>query len=219
MNTEVSPVTREEAQTFFQRIATMAVGYSAQANQINNLGSEIKALGERLEAIRQEADKLKAEVAETWEFAHRMEAERDAAKAATERVEAELSTTVEQHAQARQDYETRLSQAHDAMLARDQRIAELEAQLASSRAETVAIQEANAANVRELEQTRQNRDYWQGEANSARDRLVTSRESYNELGQRYEVARAQLASVQAKLTELRSVFEPSQAEQPSASAA
>lgn len=205
---EVSPVTQEEAQTFFQRIATMAVGYSAQANQINNLGHELKALGERLDAIRQEADKLRAEVAETWEFAHRMEAERDAAKAETARVRSESDQIVSGLQGDISSLRSELSQAHDAMVARDQRIAELEQALATSHANLVAAQESNVKLGEELAATRSNRDYWQGEANSGRDQVQSWQQRYRELNASHTNLAAMLDQVQAKLEEFRSLFNP-----------
>lgn len=206
MTNEVSPVTESEMSAFFSRLSTMIVSASEQAAELRRVQDDVGRLNERIVDLVEQNDKLKREVAETWQLVQSVERERDEAKAQIERLQSDLSNANERHAADRRDYEDRLSAAHDALAQRDQRIAELE------QAHSIVVKDRDGAAARasKAEQYSQHLEsdvaYW-------RDRYIktdTAREQAESHASSWQAKHGEvserLAQVQAKLTEATSLF-------------
>lgn len=205
---DVSPVTESEMTDWFRRLSTMIVGFSAQSQEIKRLQEDFAVANQRLDQVATDNNRLKSEVADTWRLMQDVEKERDSAKAEVVQVKQENEQTREHLARTVQDYDNRLQQAHDAMAARDQRIAALEAQVREAEGKANAAEQARAQVARDLEQSQGSVRYWTGRA----EQSERERDGYHGAvdGQSRTIVTLtdKLTQVQAKLSEFRSLFEP-----------
>lgn len=197
MNNSVSPVTESEMNEWFKRLSTMIVSASEQSYKLESVQNEVRTLHDRVADLVTQNDKLKAEVAETWQLVTNVEKERDEAKADAERTKADLLRANEVHAQDRRDYEDRLAAAHDAMAGRDQAIAGLQGRLNELLAERDNWQEKAERWERQVQQVQGNADYWRDRWNNSDKALTQSELARGSAEKAKTEAETKLASIQA----------------------
>lgn len=204
----VNPVTESEMQDWFRRLSTMIVSASNQSAEIKRLQEDFAVANSRLSELATDNSKLKAEVADTWRLMQDVEKERDAAKQQVSVCESEVVQVRETLQRTIQDYDNRLQAAHDAMAARDQRIAQLEADLQMSRNQVAGLDQSNADLTRKVEAAYANVRHWTGRANKAETERDNCHSTLAEQSGTISTLSDKLMAVQAKLGEFRSLFEP-----------
>lgn len=211
---EINPVTESEMQDWFRRLSTMIVSASNQSAEIKRLQEDFAVANSRLGELAGDNSKLKAEVADTWRLMQDVEKERDAAKADAASVRERCENLESGHHHIVQEYEGHLQQAHDAMAARDQRIAALEAQVKEAQARELERETVRVQTERTLEGAQSNVRYWTGRAEQAERERDNCHSALAEQSRTISNLSDKLRAVQAKVQEFRSLFEAPQESDP-----
>lgn len=216
--TQVSPVTEDEVQSFAQRIVTTIVSVSQQARELEGLKSRLDALASELAIAHDETKKLKGEVADTWEYVQTVERERDQARQDLAQGQQEAEARVQQAQQdAARAYSTldsfkaKAAQDLDDLLRsngiKDRRIAELEQAYTGLSREAEDWQvKANEAERIAADRAR-SLDYKQERIDTLRRDCETYSIALKDAHAELDVNKSKLATVQAKLNDLRSLFD------------
>lgn len=212
---EVSPVTesdmnsaKEYMSEFFRKMSTMVVRASDQARQLEVLNHRLGEIHNEVHSLVDQNNKLKTEVAETWQAVALVEKERDEAKADASVARRDLETANDRHTQDRRDYEDRLAAAHDAMAGRDQRIAELERQLSEVSANARESEAKAVSFEQSLKSAQDNAEWWQGKHNVEKENHARAQSAYAKAADERDLLGHRLAEVQSKLAEVTSILAP-----------
>lgn len=181
--TEPSPhVSETEMSQFFGRIATTFVHLSSQAKELEDLKLVVQQVNARLDGVIQENTSLREEVANNMALVRSVERERDT---------------------LRQEVQAKAEQIHwygDTLNARDQRIREMEAELAETKRQlsdvTTNLQSTQAA----LDNARHERDQISAQCTSEQERA-------NRLAQDLAVVTSERDATQAQLTRITGILD------------
>lgn len=193
----IAPVTREETESFFQRLATNFVRMSAQDQEIRNMREEVGLLSQRLTRFLDENDKLKNEVTTAYELMKSIEQERDNAK--RDLVEATHSVDNLHNQLNSQGQE--LQSALDANAELKRQVQALQAKVSQSNQERDAF--------------RDNRDYWQKRAADFEDTLHHTEQDLSGWQERTLRTELERDKFKTRLNQMKSILSPPE-EQPQA---
>lgn len=93
--TGIVPVTEDNMREYFQAVVTKFVSLSEQAARVETLTGQVNDLSARITNLETENVNLRREVEETWQYAHKVEAESQGLSSAL--------AAAEQHVQALRD--------------------------------------------------------------------------------------------------------------------
>jgi chromosome segregation ATPase len=157
MDTNIVPVSEAEMANWTQRLTTMVVGYSRQAQELTEIKDSVNSLAEQVSILKTERD--------------------DAMKASMEN-EQRLNDA-RRH---RDELESRVGTLNEAIIGRDSRVKELEGLLTSARLEAEDWQRKCERQERmsqdyqnQLATVRERRDHWHNRAEDAERALADTR--------------------------------------------
>ncbi len=205
---EDAPVTPEVINTWFNKLSTMVVAASNQAAELRRVQEDFAVANQRLDNLALDNAKLKTEVAETWRLVSEMERERDEAKSQLESVKAEAARAEAVSLANYREFEDRLSAVHDAMAGRDQRIAELEHQLADRSQECQDAQGRATEAERKLQGATGDANYWHDRYRLVMEEKVKAQQELTLAHTAKDVLETKLEQVQKTLGEAVALFAP-----------
>jgi chromosome segregation ATPase len=183
------PVTESEMSQFFQRLATMAVGYSSQAKALEDIRREVSNLCERIHVLEQENAKLRSEVGETWEFAHRVEAERE---------EVKRDLQVERDINARLVKELEDARAHNDQLFKE---------LADAGERNRTLNGDLSAMSTNYAEAKSSVEYWSQRCNRAEGETNDARNTSAERGRHIHQLEAEIHSLKTRLEKVKQALD------------
>lgn len=184
------PVTKEETDSFFQRLATNFVRMSNQDRELQNMRYDLQRLNARLDEYVEENSKLKNEITTAYELMKSIEQERDSAK---RDLADEQAATVHLREQT--------NMLSDTLVQRDHRIAELEWQVSE-------LQTSNRQVQSERDSFQGNRDYWQRRAAEFEDKLHHTEQDRSGWVDRTNKAEASRDKLQTRLDQMKAIISP-----------
>lgn len=208
---DVSPVTESAVRDFASRIISTIVSHSAQAQQIKDLAAAVEQSQQQIAALRSDSERVGRELAEAYQLVTVAEQERDQAKSMAAQAQASLEQKVQYHSGVVNDYENRLQQAHDALAQRDQRIAQLEQEMASVKSQRdMALSQQEQTEI-SLRETRDSLNYQRSRSHDLETELTATNAKAGELERAKDKAETTLKEVQERI---RSLFEPAKPTDP-----
>lgn len=192
----VAPVTKEETDSFFQRLATNFVRMSNQDRELQHMRYDLQRLNARLDEYVEENTKLKGEITTAYELMKSIEQERDNAK--RDLADEQTTTT---HLREQLDASNKL--ASD----KADRIAELERQVSE-------LQASNRQAQSERDSFQGNRDYWQRRAVDFEDRLGQSIKDHDAAVRDSTMANIRADKLEARLNQMKAILSPPEEQPP-----